>query len=198
MSSVQGKKIIQDFILMILVAHVHLEVQHLLTCNPVQVTLSYMQGTTVNMSISTSSVMLSTAVIYVHNATGQPHRCRAAVLDSESQLNFITSFSAQRFQLNKTNIFMPISGIGTMSSSTVRFMPCTISSHCQKYCNIIEFHLLSTITERLPSQIFDIEQLNIPDNMKNSLADPQFNIPSPVDILFGAELFYDIFLGACQ
>ncbi|CAI6368824.1 unnamed protein product [Macrosiphum euphorbiae] len=144
---------------------------------------------------TTSTVMLATAVINVHDADGRPQRCRA-ILDSGSQLNFITSSCAQRLRLKKTNVSLSISGVGTMSSSTVRLMPCTVSSHCQNYQSSIEFHSLPTITERLPHQMFSMDQLNIPDDVKGNLADPQLNVPAAVDILFGAELFYDIFLGA--
>ena len=150
-----------------------------------------------HISNTTSTVLLATAIIYIQDADGRPQRCRA-VLDSGSQLNFITSSCAQRLRLNKTNISLSISGVGTMSSSTVRLMPCTITSHCQNYHFTVEFHSLPTITEKLPNQMFDINQLNIPDNIKDNLADPQLNIPASVDILFGSELFYDIFLGARQ
>jgi len=46
--------------------------------------------------------------------------------------------------------------------------------------------------------MFSLDQLNIPDNVKNNLADLQLNVSAAVDILFGTELFYDIFLGARQ
>ncbi|XP_050063102.1 uncharacterized protein LOC126552448 [Aphis gossypii] len=141
-----------------------------------------------------STVMLATAAVYVHDADGQPQRCRA-ILDSGSQLNFITSACAQRLRLKRTNVSLAISGVGTMSSSTIRFMPSTISSFCQDYHCSVEFHSLPSITDKLPCQVFGLDQLNIPDNVKNNLADPQLNVPGVMDILFGAEVFYDIFLG---
>jgi len=150
-----------------------------------------------HLSNATSTVMLAAAVIYVHDSNGQPQRCRA-VLDSGSQLNFITSSCAQRLCLKKTNVSLSISGVGTMSSSTVHLMLCTMSSHCQNYYPSVEFHSLPTITEKLPHTMFSMDQLNIPDNVKDNLADPQLNVPAVVDILFGADLFYDIFLGARQ
>ncbi|XP_050063237.1 uncharacterized protein LOC126552565 [Aphis gossypii] len=141
-----------------------------------------------------STVMLATAAVYVHDADGQPERCRA-ILDSGSQLNFITSACAQRLRLKRTNVSLAISGVGTMSSSTIRLMPSTISSFCQNYHSSVEFHSLPSITDKLPCQMFGLDQLNIPDNVKDNLADPQLNVPGVVDILFGAEVFYDIFLG---
>lgn len=157
----------------------------------------HVKDNTKNASGSTSSVMLATAIVYILDSDGNRQRCRA-ILDSGSQLNFITSTCAQRLHLNQTNVSLSISGVGTMSSSTVRLMPCIVSSQCQNYHFTVEFHSLPTITGRLPYQMFDLDQVNIPDYIKNNLADPQPNIPAAVDILFGAELFYVIFLGARQ
>lgn len=50
----------------------------------------------------------------------------------------------------------------------------------------------------LRHEMFKLKQLNILDNVKNNLADPQFNKSGSVDILFGTELFYDIFSGTRQ
>lgn len=146
-------------------------------------------------STSVSSVMLATAAIYICDSAGIPQLCRA-VLDSGSQLNFITANLAQRLQLTKTNMSVSISGVGSMSSTTVRLMPCTILSRCQNHQFSVEFHSLPIIAKSLPTQALNTNQLNIPENFKNNLADPQFNVPASVDLLLGAELFYDIFLGA--
>jgi len=79
----------------------------------------HVKDNTKNASSSTSSVMLATAVIYIIDSDGNRQRCRA-ILDSGSQLNFITSSCAQHLRLNQTNVSLSISGVGTMSSSTVR------------------------------------------------------------------------------
>lgn len=89
-------------------------------------------NSTKHTSATMATVMLATAMIDVHASNGQLQRCRA-VLDSGSQLNFITHSCAQRLQLTKTNISLTMSGVGTMSSSTVRLMSCAISSRCQTH-----------------------------------------------------------------
>lgn len=91
--------------------------------------------------------MLATAIVYILDSDGNRQRCRA-ILDSGSQLNFITSTCAQCLHLNQTNVSLSISGVGTMSSSTVRLMPCIVSSQCQNYHFTVEFHSLPTITGR--------------------------------------------------
>lgn len=52
--------------------------------------------------------------------------------------------------------------------------------------------MLSTITDDLPTQRFDTYQLNIPHEIQSSLADLEFNKPETVDMLLGAEIFFDI------
>ncbi|KAL5238639.1 hypothetical protein ACI65C_006049 [Semiaphis heraclei] len=74
----------------------------------------------VNSSIhcrSTIQVILATAIVHVYDATGNVMRCRA-VLDSGSQLCFVSSKMARRLGLQITNNTVPISGIGQSESAT--------------------------------------------------------------------------------
>ncbi|CAK1583777.1 unnamed protein product [Parnassius mnemosyne] len=57
------------------------------------------------------------------------------------------------------------------------------------------FLVLPELTGNIPKFPIDIQQLNIPNNIK--LADPTFNHSAPIDILIGAELFWYI-LGCKQ
>jgi len=56
----------------------------------------------------------------------------------------------------------------------------------------LQFHVLPTITDDLPTQRLVTYQLNIPHEIQSSLADPEFNKPGSVDMLLGAEIFFDI------
>jgi len=58
----------------------------------------------------TIQVVLATAVVYVNDAAGNVRRCRA-VLDSGSQLCFITNKLARRLGLQIVNNSVPITGI---------------------------------------------------------------------------------------
>lgn len=49
---------------------------------------------------SSSSVLLSTAIIHVYDSKGKAHICRA-LLDSGSQLNFLTNGFAEKLHLSK-------------------------------------------------------------------------------------------------
>jgi len=65
-----------------------------------------------NINYSTKEyVLLGTAIILVRNQCGTLIPCRA-ILDSASQLNFITSSLANQLQLRKKKSATIISGIG--------------------------------------------------------------------------------------
>ena len=52
--------------------------------------------------------------------------------------------------------------------------------------------VLSALTHKLSAQFFDINHLNIPDNV--FLADPHFNVSADIDILLGAQFYLDLIL----
>ncbi|XP_067216970.1 uncharacterized protein [Linepithema humile] len=108
-----------------------------------------------------SKILLSTAIIHVEDSRGKAHACRA-LLDSGSQLNFVTEDFAKRLRLNKQFINMPISGIA------------------QDFIHLSRF--------------------KIPPNIQ--LADPNFNVPNDIDLLIGAEVFWQLLsighIKACQ
>jgi hypothetical protein len=46
------------------------------------------------------------------------------------------------------------------------------------------------VTENLPAQTFSSKALNLPQSLQ--LADPHFNVSGPIDMLMGAQLFWQI------
>jgi len=59
----------------------------------------------------------------------------------------------------------------------------------------INFHVINSITNRLPSHCINIEPLNIPHTISSCLADPHFSEPASVDNLLGVEIFFELFTG---
>ncbi|XP_063365335.1 uncharacterized protein LOC134653901 [Cydia amplana] len=53
--------------------------------------------------------------------------------------------------------------------------------------------VLKRVTSSLPSTYIDLDSIRIPDNIQ--LADPNFNVPSEIDILIGSEIFWDLLDG---
>ncbi|CAI6342683.1 unnamed protein product [Macrosiphum euphorbiae] len=139
----------------------------------------------------TIQVILATVVVHVNDSSGNVMRCRA-VLDSGSQLCFITNKLARRLGLQIVNNTVPITGIGQSRSSTSKCCLGTVQSRFVQTQFQVQLHVLPTITGDLPTQRFDTNQLNIPREIQSNLADPEYSKPGSVDMLLGAEIFFEI------
>lgn len=67
-------------------------------------------ATSCNLPHSPNLVILSTAVVYIKNSDNKFVKCRA-LLDSVSQMNFISRDLTERLKLNKTEINVPVYGV---------------------------------------------------------------------------------------
>lgn len=157
--------------------------------------ISVNQSQVVNSDFSNHNVvdvLLSTALIEVRNPiTGQSETARA-LLDSGSQSTFITRELKQKLCLNSNRISsLKIVGIGNQNSTEV-VESCTaeLNSKVKKFSVTLNLLVLNDLTGQLPKNNIDIRHLNIPKNIQ--LADPSFNQPSKIDILIGADLFWDL------
>lgn len=139
-------------------------------------------------------VMLATAIVKICGTANEQYELRA-VLDSGSQVNFITRRCANLLRLKPLLSTSNISGIGTLSTKSTKLEPTLLSSRFGSYQTSVDLHILPVITGHLPTSTVDINQFNIPDKVKCQLADPLFHKPQPVDLLLGAELFFELFIG---
>ncbi|XP_058456928.1 uncharacterized protein LOC131434280 [Malaya genurostris] len=136
-----------------------------------------------------STVLLSTALVKVFNSCGSFLWARA-LLDSGSQLNFVSEQLIQKLELKRVREFVPISGIGHCSTASKYSTTVRLQSHSTDFEACWKFHVLSRITTELPSQTVDGVQIEWPSEIV--LADPSFNQRCPIDLIFGVESFYDI------
>ncbi|KAE9542464.1 hypothetical protein AGLY_003325 [Aphis glycines] len=146
----------------------------------------------VSGSVPQHHAVLATAIINIYNASGQPQQCRA-ILDSGSQLSFMTKACAKRLQLKNICESTSIEGIGSTSLSVSRLTPAIMSS--RTYSTALTFHCIPVITSDLPSCKVKVDELSIPSIIRQQLADPQFHEPRPVDCLLVADVFFEIFYG---
>lgn len=137
------------------------------------------------------TVLLATAIIHIYNNNGQRYKCRA-VLDSGSQLNFIDQNFAKKLGLSLYPNDFSITGVGSMTCSAKYFSKTIISSRLGSHSFNVTLHTLPVIVPALPTKMINRSTLNIPDNIIDKLADPQFGVPSPIDILLGADIFFGI------
>ncbi|KAH8368774.1 hypothetical protein KR200_000657, partial [Drosophila serrata] len=134
-------------------------------------------------------VLLATAIIYVRNRSGIMVPCRA-LLDSASQINFITSRLAHQLQLSTRRSNTCISGIGESSLMADKAVDIIVQSRNKGYRTSFAAIMTSTITNYQPHFDLNSSEWNIPSNL--FLADPLFHKSQRIDILIGAGIFFDL------
>jgi hypothetical protein len=139
---------------------------------------------------SSVNVMLATAIVLGNDQHGQPRPYRA-VLDSRSQLNFITHACAKELGLKSSNTICDIVGIGARSSKSKLLLKTNVSSRFGEGQRSVQFHSLPVIVNSVPVQMVN-DCMHIPNGIRSRLANPQFYISGSIDILLGAEIFFDI------
>eukprot|EP00102_Acyrthosiphon_pisum_P011959 XP_008180913.1 PREDICTED: uncharacterized protein LOC103308739 [Acyrthosiphon pisum] len=128
------------------------------------------------------NVLLATAIVNICDNFGRMHSCRA-VLDSGSQLNFVTNSCAKRLNLSMTTNALNIVGVSAMASTAKQLQDTILCSRFGDFKTNIKFYSLQTIVSALPSQLLIRDSLKMPDTILNQLADPNFHIPGPIDVL---------------
>ncbi|XP_076182738.1 uncharacterized protein LOC143154660 [Ptiloglossa arizonensis] len=150
------------------------------------------QQTAVQANVSTLYVsvrpetLLATAVIHVLDNRGQPRPVRV-LLDSGSQSHFLTEAIARKLGLARRRIEVPVVGINQTSTGVTSSTTARIQSRINGFQADINCLIIPRITEKLPSRVIGRTAIKIPGNI--TLADPNFNTPSEIEGLIGAEWF---------
>uniref|UniRef100_A0A8D8VD93 Peptidase aspartic putative domain-containing protein n=1 Tax=Cacopsylla melanoneura TaxID=428564 RepID=A0A8D8VD93_9HEMI len=138
----------------------------------------------------TKTVLLATAVVTMYDHHGNPHKLRA-LLDNGSQSNFISKNACQLLKLKGLKSNTTLAGIGGAKLASTHSLTHTIYSSDGAYKQSLDFIILPKLTQNLPVENIDISRLNIPTSTI-TLADPKFQVTSPIDILIGSELFFSL------
>lgn len=136
-------------------------------------------------------VFLATAIVSVRNKFGVYRKCRA-VLDSGSQVNFISKRFAKLLQLPSRKTIMPISGIGASTTQSTNTIDAHMKSCIRNFGVNISCYILPVIVEELPSVKPPKEGWQIPKDYESLLADPSFCEAGPIDLLLGCGIFFDL------
>ncbi|XP_054746100.1 uncharacterized protein LOC129250502 [Anastrepha obliqua] len=160
-------------------------------------TISESNARTASLSVTSHThtpspdvVLLASAIVLIKNRAGTFIPCRA-LLDSGSQLHFVTTRFANQLQLTRTKSLVAVSGIGDASFSTDGCsVNIVLKSRTSDFCTNITAVVVKTITDSQPVASVNIANWNIPSNIQ--LADPGFNVPQRIDLLIGAGLFYEL------
>lgn len=137
-------------------------------------------------------VLMSTAIV---NAIGS-NKCNYQIrvlIDSTSEVNFVTLAACKKLGLKLNNVCEFVSGLNNMNCSIKHSCWLQLRSRTSAFEMGLHCLVVSKITKELPSFSIRISQLSIPENIK--LADPLFHNPGNVDALIGGEFFFKL-LGA--
>ena len=145
--------------------------------------------------LSVPSVLLGTAIVLASDSAGMWKPIRA-LLDSGSEASYITHACAERLKLSSCPTDIVVSGFGstTAKNAVQGITKLKIRSSYQES----PIHLLSTIvvtniTRNLPKRPLPSTILNQFSHLQ--LADPDFITPAPIDLLLGADMYFDILTG---
>lgn len=135
------------------------------------------------------TVLLSTAIVYIADSMGKfiEGRC---VLDSASQVNFVSSQFANKLGLRKHKTYTPVCSVNGSSLALKSKIYTTIANASNTFNSTLEFLILPKITDYTPANYLDIENIMLPRELE--LADPNYFKPGKVDLLIGSEIFFDL------
>jgi Protein of unknown function (DUF1759)/Putative peptidase (DUF1758) len=147
------------------------------------------KNSSANIANNMGTVLLSTACIKCKTITGDILLMRA-LIDSGAQNSMITENGAQLLKLPYQKSKLLINGIENKSGVSVKHkINVIISPHfSSNFETSVEAHILNKLTSNLPGKIQE-DKLKWKNLM---LADPTYNIPGPIDIILGADIYHDI------
>lgn len=140
-------------------------------------------------SFSKSQVLLSTAIVLVKDASGNFKKCRS-ILDGGSQVSILSQAMCNLLNVETKRTNLTITGINDTCSNTVKTANIILRSLHHPYETSLECCVLQNVTANLPTESFDKSGLEIPERV--NLADPNFNENGPIDLLLGANVFWNL------
>ncbi|XP_011859306.1 PREDICTED: uncharacterized protein LOC105556806 [Vollenhovia emeryi] len=130
-----------------------------------------------------------TALALVNSST--THHSARLLIDTGSELTFVTENLIRQLNIPRHYSGIVIQGIaGKECTRTRGVVSLTLRSKHSSATATVRAHVLRTVTSILPS--FEAEPEEWPHLRNLALADPDFLIPRPVDILIGADAYGQI------
>ncbi|KAH9634604.1 hypothetical protein HF086_009256 [Spodoptera exigua] len=136
-------------------------------------------------------ILLATAVINVQGVDGTYHKMRA-LIDQGSQISLITENAAQRLGIPRVKCSGTITGIGTKTTSCKGRININCFSLSEDYTFNTDVFIMRNLTRNLPRFTFTSPTWEHLQDL--DLADPEYNICRPIDILLGADIYSIIIL----
>lgn len=131
--------------------------------------------------------LLATTRILVAAGDGSLVQCRA-LLDSGSQVNFITTRMTNLLGLSSTPTSLDVSGIHGPAKAYKRLVEVRFKSCVSDFGGRFAAVVTNQLGGHYPASPVDTTYWDLPSNIK--LADPRFSQPAKIDIILSAGVFY--------
>ncbi|GFV73426.1 DUF1758 domain-containing protein [Trichonephila clavipes] len=137
----------------------------------------------------TTNVFLSSVKCFVKDSYGEKRKVRG-LLDVGSMTNLITKKFVEKLGLRKEKVNILVTCLNDSSVCDKNCVATEISNFDGSYKKRIKMsEFLDKITDLTSVKNLNVKGL-IPENI--NLADDSFYVPSPIDCLLGAEIFYEL------
>lgn len=143
----------------------------------------------VSASGASKQTLLSTAVVMVNGDSSVTYPCRV-LLDSASQLHFVTERLANLLSQRKQPVDYLVSGLNGSNTRLRKMIRTTVKSRSGSFAAELECLMAPRITGDVPVKSFHVSDWPMPEGIE--LADPVFNKRGRIDMLIGAEIFWDL------
>ncbi|XP_063825537.1 uncharacterized protein LOC135075125 isoform X1 [Ostrinia nubilalis] len=139
-----------------------------------------------------STILLPTIKAKVLCRDGKSHKVVRGLVDSGSQVSFMTADLAKALQLPLIDSNLNITALGKQNKTTSKavnaeFVSLQNNYKCQVNCSIVD-----QITTKLPQQQVSWQNIQLPDSVV--LADSDFDTPGDISFLLSADIFFQILL----
>ncbi|KAJ3649851.1 hypothetical protein Zmor_021569 [Zophobas morio] len=133
--------------------------------------------------------VLSTAIIVIKDCKNKFQKFRA-LLDVGSESHFITEAATNKLGLSTENANVVVAGIQCSNTTARQKVQVQIESLHYSFTTALNCLVIPKISKNIPVRPFSKDELDIPEAVK--LADPNFNLSQPIDLLIGAGLFWQL------
>ncbi|GFS98694.1 integrase catalytic domain-containing protein [Trichonephila clavipes] len=134
------------------------------------------------------NVFLSTVRALVKNKYSQWVEVRC-LLDVGSQSCLCTRACAEKLQLKMEKINTVVSCVNDASMVVKNCVKTSVANKAKTFESELMLLVVNKITDLIPNKVIDVD-LNVSEFVP--LADDKFNIPDRIDMLLGAEIFYEL------
>ncbi|XP_018405645.1 PREDICTED: uncharacterized protein LOC108781997 [Cyphomyrmex costatus] len=134
-------------------------------------------------------ILMATAIMEATRRDGSRISIRV-LLDSASEANFLTQAAYNKLGLKRNKAFEVVTGLNEVENKIYNICEVHVLSKCSNFEASVQCLIVPKITKNLPSVEIDRDKLKIPGNI--ALADSEFHKNGPIDLLLGAEFFFDI------